>query len=106
MTTPTSPIPWPCTPESHGVFSLDLLAADAPEKIRYWVKERKLSGLRLYMGGHLGKQLTGCPIQDISGWECAAELGIPVSVTSRPEGLSQLMTLAKQFPRCPSSSTT
>jgi len=84
-----------------GVFSLDLLAADAPEKIRYWVKERKLSGLRLYTGGPtLGKQLTWMSDpRTFPGWECAAELGIPVSVTSRPEGLPQLMLLIKQFPR-------
>ncbi len=84
-----------------GVFSLDMLAADAPEKIRYWVKERKLSGLRLYTGGPtLGKQLSWMSDpRTFPGWECAAELGIPVSVTSRPEGLPQLMVLIKQFPR-------
>src|ERR1700759_4256610 len=33
-----------------GVFSVDMLAADAPEKIRYWVA-RKLTGLRLFTAG-------------------------------------------------------
>jgi len=33
-----------------GVFSVDVLAPDAPEKIRYWVG-RKLTGLRLFTAG-------------------------------------------------------
>ena len=60
-----------------GVFSLDMLAADAPEKIRYWVKERKLSGLRLYTGGPtIGKQSTWMSDpKTFPGWECAASSG-------------------------------
>ncbi len=83
-----------------GVCSLDLLAADAPEKIRYWVKERKFSGLRVYTGGLTNKQSTSLSDpKTFPGWECAGELGIPVSVSLRPEGLPQLMVLIKQFPR-------
>jgi L-fuconolactonase len=33
-----------------GVFSVDVLAADAPERMRYWV-DRKLSGMRLFTFG-------------------------------------------------------
>ena len=33
-----------------GVFSVDVLAPDAPEKIRYWVG-RKLTGMRLFTAG-------------------------------------------------------
>jgi L-fuconolactonase len=83
-----------------GVSSLDLLAADAPEKLRYWVKERKLSGLRVYTGGLTNKQSTSLSDpRTFPGWECACELGIPVSVSLRPEGLPQLMVLIRQFPR-------
>ena len=46
------------SPRCTGVFSADMMAADAPEKIRYWVKERKLSGLRVYTGGLTNKQST------------------------------------------------
>jgi L-fuconolactonase len=82
-----------------GVFSLDMLAVDAPEKIRYWVKERKLSGLRLYTGGPtIGKQSTWLSDpKTFPGWECARELGISVCVSLRPEGLPQLRVLIKQF---------
>jgi L-fuconolactonase len=81
-----------------GVFSLDLLAADAPEKIRYWVKEKNLGGLRVYTGGLTNKQSTSLSDpKTFPGWECARELGIPVCVSLRPEGLPQLMVLIKQF---------
>ena len=83
-----------------GVFSLDLLASDAPDMIRYWVKERKLSGLRVYTGGLTNKQSTSLSDpKTFPGWECASELGISVCVSSRPEGLPHLIKLVKQFPQ-------
>jgi L-fuconolactonase len=84
-----------------GVFLVDMLTADAPEKIRYWVKERKLSALRLYTAGlTLGKQsMWLSDPRTFPGWECAAELGIPVCISLHPEGLPQLMVLIKQFPQ-------
>src|SRR5213082_1789703 len=38
-----------------GVFSVDVLAADAPQKIRQW-KSRGLIGLRVFVAGHTTKQ--------------------------------------------------
>lgn len=82
-----------------GVFSVDMLAADAPEKIRYWAG-RGLGGLRLFTAGStMEKQSTwlGDP-RSFPGWECAGELGIPVCVQLFPDGLPQLMVLIKRFP--------
>jgi L-fuconolactonase len=88
------------SPRCTGVFSADMMTADAPEKIRYWVKERKLSGLRVYTGGLTNKQSTSLSDpKTFPGWESARELGIPVCVSLRPEGLPQLMVLIKQFPQ-------
>jgi predicted TIM-barrel fold metal-dependent hydrolase len=83
-----------------GVFSVDMLAADAPEKIRYWVRERKLNGLRLFTAGStIEKQSTWLEDpRSFPGWECAAELGITVCVQMFPEGLPQLLTMIKKFP--------
>jgi len=83
-----------------GVFSVDMMADDAPEKISYWVKERKLSGLRLFTGGStMDKQSTWMSDpKTFPGWERCEELGIPVAVQLRPEGLPHLMVLIKQFP--------
>ena len=81
-----------------GVFSVDMLAADAPEKIRHWVR-RGLSGLRLFTAGStMDQQSTWLDDpRSFPGWECAGELGIPVCVQLRPEGLPQLMVLIKRF---------
>ena len=79
---------------------MDMLAADAPEKIRHWVK-RKLSGLRLFTtGSTMETQSTSLDDpRSFPGWECAGELGIPVCVQMRPEGIPQLMVLIKRFPQ-------
>jgi predicted TIM-barrel fold metal-dependent hydrolase len=82
-----------------GVFSVDMLAADAPEKIRYWVG-RGLSGLRIFTGAR-SMEKRSAELDDprfFPGWECADELGIPVVVSVRKDGLPQLMTLIKRFP--------
>jgi predicted TIM-barrel fold metal-dependent hydrolase len=84
-----------------GVFSVDMLAADATDKIGYWLNERKLGGLRLYTaGGTHDKQSTWMTDpKTFPGLEYAAELGIPVCVSLRPPGLPQLLALIKQFPQ-------
>jgi L-fuconolactonase len=82
-----------------GVYSVDMLAADAPEKIRYWVK-RGLGGLRLFTAGStMEGQASG--VDDpraFPGWECAGELGISVCMQMLPAGLPQLLVLIKRFP--------
>ena len=84
-----------------GVATVDMLSADAPKTIRYWVEERKLSGLRLLTGGStMDKQETWMSDPKVfPAMECAGELGIPVCYQLRPEGLPHLMVLIKQFPR-------
>jgi len=86
-----------------GVFSVDMMADDAPEKIRYWATERKLGGLRLYTaGGTHDKQSTWMSDpKTFPGWECARGLGLPVCVSLRPAGLPQLLVLIRQFPQVP-----
>jgi len=86
-----------------GVFSVDMMADDAPEKIRYWARERKLGGLRLYTAGGTHDQQSNwmSDPKTFPGWECARELGLPVCVSLRPAGLPQLMVLIKQFPQVP-----
>jgi len=81
-----------------GVFSVDMLADDAPEKIRYWVK-RGLSGLRLFTSGST-MQKQAAWLDDpktFKGWECAGELGIPVCVQLNPEGVEKLKVLIEKF---------
>jgi len=84
-----------------GVFSVDLMADDAPQKIRYWATERKLGGLRLYTAGgtHDQQSTWMSDPKTFPGWECARELGLAVCVSLRPAGLPQLLVLIKQFPQ-------
>ena len=84
-----------------GVFSVDMMAADAPEKIRYWATERKLGGLRLYTSGRtLTEQSTWMSDPKVfPGLECAYGLGLAVCVSLRPPGVPHLMVLVKQFPK-------
>jgi predicted TIM-barrel fold metal-dependent hydrolase len=83
-----------------GVFSVDMMAADAPEKIRYWAKERKLGGLRLYTAGgtHEEQSTWMSDPRVFRGLECARELGLPVCVSLRPAGVPQLVALVERLP--------
>ena len=81
-----------------GVFSVDVLAADAPQKIRQWVG-KGLTGLRLFTAGSTMPTQAAwlADPETFPAWECAAELGIPVCLQMRPEGLPQLQTLIARF---------
>jgi L-fuconolactonase len=83
-----------------GVFSVDMMATDASDKIRYWATERKLGGLRLYTSGGTHKEQSTWMSDPkvFPGLECAHELGLAVSVSLRPPGVPQLMVLIKRFP--------
>ena len=82
-----------------GVFSVNMLTPDAPEKINYWFK-KGLTGLRLFTTGSTmpgQSDVLGDP-RSFAGWEAARDLGIPVCVQMKPEGLGMLNTLIQKFP--------
>ena len=83
-----------------GVFSVDVLAADAPAKMRYWVG-RQLAGLRLFTTGSTmpGQATWMDDRRTFPAWECAAELNLPVCMQMRQEGLPQLNGLIARFPK-------
>jgi L-fuconolactonase len=81
------------------VGSVDFLAADAAEKIRYWMA-RGLTGLRLFTGGSTAA-FDPSWIDDkrsFPAWELAAELGVSVCLQTDATGLTQVAGLAKRFP--------
>jgi predicted TIM-barrel fold metal-dependent hydrolase len=81
-----------------GVFSVDMLAADAPQRIRHWLG-RGLKGLRVFIAGHTTAHDTRLDDpRSFPAWRCAVDAGIPVCVQLRAPGLPQLETLLKQFP--------
>ena len=83
-----------------GVFSVDMLAPDAPERIRYWMS-RGLSGLRVFIAGHTtaAQEAKLDDPRGFTAWQCAAEAGLPVCVQLRAAGLAQLKTLLERFPQ-------
>ena len=83
-----------------GVFSVDPLAPDAPEKIRYW-SGRRLTGMRLFTAGSTMQKQADW-IDDplcFPAWECVSELGIPVCMQMTVEAIPQLIHILDRFPK-------
>lgn len=85
-----------------GVFSVDMLAADAAERVRYW-SQRHLTGLRLFTAGSTmeGQADWLADPRTFPAWDCAAELGLPVCIQMRPAGMPQLQVLLQRYPTVP-----
>jgi predicted TIM-barrel fold metal-dependent hydrolase len=86
-----------------AVGCIDARAPDAGERLRYWVRERGLSGLRLFNPG--GGAAEGSDWLDdprtFGAWEAAAELGIPVAIQLKADALPRLPALLERFPTVP-----
>ncbi len=82
-----------------GVFSVDVLAADAAQRIKHW-KARGLIGLRVFVAGHTTAQDVRLDDpRSFAAWECAQAEGLPVCVQMRAPGLAQLEAMLKRFPK-------
>jgi predicted TIM-barrel fold metal-dependent hydrolase len=83
-----------------GVFSVDVLAPDAPERMRYW-RSKNLTGMRLFTIGSTMKTQAEW-IDDplvYPAWQTAAELGIPICMQMSSPAFPQLVNLVKRFPK-------
>ncbi len=83
-----------------GVFSIDLMAKDAPERMRYWV-ERGLTGVRVFTAGSTmpTQANTLDDPRTFPAWQAAQDLNIPFCVQMLPQGLNMLETLMDKFPK-------
>ena len=83
-----------------GVFSVDVLASDAPEHMRHWV-ERGLTGLRLFtIGSTMPDQASWLDDpKTYPAWQCASELGLSICLQMSAAALPQMIRLAERFPR-------
>jgi predicted TIM-barrel fold metal-dependent hydrolase len=82
-----------------GVFSVDVLDADAPQKMRYWLG-RGLTALRLFTIGstmHAQADWIDDPLV-YPAWQAAAELGLPICMQMSQAALPQLVAMVKRFP--------
>lgn len=82
-----------------GVFSIDVLAPDAPERMRYW-RGRGLIGMRLFtIGSTMATQADW--IDDpraFPAWQAAGELGLSICMQMSQSALPQLAAMVKRFP--------
>src|SRR6202521_3716391 len=83
-----------------GIFSVDVLAPDAPEKIRYWVG-RTLAGMRLFTAGSTMPNQADWvdDPRSFPAWESASELKIPVCMQMTVKALPQLIRMLERFPK-------
>jgi predicted TIM-barrel fold metal-dependent hydrolase len=83
-----------------GVFSVDVLAPDAVDKMRYWIG-RGFSGMRLFTTGSTmpGQATWFNDPRSFPAWDYAGEAGIAVCMQMTPQGFPQLRGLMERFPK-------
>ncbi len=82
-----------------GVFSVDVLASDAPERMRYW-RGRGLTGMRLFtIGSTMPDQASWLDDpKSYPAWECAGELGLSICLQMSPAAFPQMIRMVERFP--------
>ncbi|MBF9033052.1 amidohydrolase family protein [Rhodobacterales bacterium HKCCE2091] len=82
-----------------GVFSVDVLAPDAVERIEHW-RAKGLTGLRLFTAGSTveGQADWLNDPRSHAAWAHASAIGLPICVQMRPPGIPLLRDLLDRFP--------
>ena len=82
-----------------GVFSINMLSEDAPDKIQYWV-DQGLGGLRIFTTGSTmpGQQPWLSDPLLLPGWEKASDLNLSIAVQLTQAAVPQLETLLRKYP--------
>ena len=85
-----------------GVFSVDVLAPDAPDRMRYW-RAKGLTGMRLFTFGSTMSEQAGWldDAKSYPAWTCASELGLSVCLQMSAKAIPQAASMAKRFPNVP-----
>jgi len=89
------------TAQFVGVFSVDTLLPDAVAQVKHW-KEAGMSGMRVFIAGHTAAADHSVRLDDPRSfpvWDYISQHKIPICVQLRADGLPQLETLLKQFPK-------
>jgi len=83
-----------------GVFSVDVLAHDAPERMRYW-RDRRLSGLRLFtFGSTMSEQANWLDDpKSYPAWTYADEVGLSICLQMSAKAIPQAIGMAERFPQ-------
>lgn len=81
-----------------GVCTVDGLAPDVAERMGYWVKDRRMSGVRFYTPEN---QFWLDKPEGEPAWQAATALGIPVCVSSKRIGLPRVRAAVQRHPGVP-----
>jgi predicted TIM-barrel fold metal-dependent hydrolase len=83
-----------------GVFSCDILAADASETMECWMK-RGLTGMRLFTTGSTMPGQAGWldDPRSFRGWRTAQESRLPVCLQMTADGIPAIERILQRFPR-------
>ena len=82
-----------------GVFSVDVLAPDAVEKMRHW-RDKGLTGMRLFtIGSTMETQADWIDDPKVyPAWKAADDLGLPICMQMSQTALPQLVAMVRRFP--------
>jgi predicted TIM-barrel fold metal-dependent hydrolase len=83
-----------------GVFSIDVVAPDAVDKMKYW-RAKSLTGMRIFTSGSTQAE-QGTFFADAAAypaWQYASDTGLSVCMQMRVAGLGLLETVLKRFPK-------
>ncbi|HEX4408083.1 MAG TPA: amidohydrolase family protein [Xanthobacteraceae bacterium] len=83
-----------------GVFTIDVLASDAVQKMRHWM-DRGLTGMRLFtFGSTMSQQASWLDDpKSFPAWTYAAERGLSICMQMSADGLPQLTAMIERFPK-------
>lgn len=83
-----------------GVFTIDVLAADAVDKMKYWL-DQGFAGMRLFTTGSTmpGQATWFDQPATYPSWEYAGKVGIPVCMQVTPAAFPQMKGLMTRFPQ-------
>ncbi len=83
-----------------GVFSVDVLAPDAPARMRDW-RAKGLTGMRLFtFGSTMSEQANWLDDpKSYTAWSCASQLGLSVCLQMSAKAIPQAVRMAERFPK-------
>ena len=83
-----------------GVFSVDVVAPDAPVKMKYWM-DKGLTGMRIYSSGstQLEQATFFAEPRAFAAWDYASKVGLSVCMQMRMQGIPHLKTVLDRFPK-------
>ena len=82
-----------------GVFSVDVLAPDAPQRMRHW-HAKDMTGMRLFtFGSTMSEQADWLDDpKSYPAWACASDLGISICLQMSAKAIPQAVRMAERFP--------